>query len=1181
MKYNGAEVGTEKSHVPTVQPGKQLVFTADIEARFGDPVDGIEVIYPDGTRKTIEKHIEAVPGRKQTVAIPYTPKQGETEFTLKLAYGSQVSNPYTVKVRYADENTPAPNPTTRVSTPKPDTPKDSTKKELIDLGTITVDGVVEAGATIDLPIEQLKNTSNTPWSHIYIVSEDEEYVSPLIQKEGDDVTIKAGENFPKEHKLPKYKVERDKRKTKYTVYTDLVNQVLYDNAGSDRVNVLKDFAVPTATFTLDIPNIVTERPNFFGKVAVTSDGVKATEVMNMFPKRPVWPQFLLQDPEQEPVPDLQIVTKGKTHDLSKIDDNGIYKSSQLQVSAPEGKEDVFEYTIRSRNSDVTYNSGKIQVRNVLQDDSKVPELKYPGTLDSKGNVVARTGTSIGIEIDKIPASSKIYMLVDEQGKPYYPNGGSVQYTVKETDFQTPKTLYALDKNDLVVGKFVLKFDEKYNNSMIELVGDNLRSAHFDEQIEQELIVHNYTKNTWDSVNIEYDTLEAKNKRTKAFKVALDTPLKPGESTRVKVNFVPEYEGLDTYKGQFKITDPSRDEKLDVSDEIIFDLSVRTLAEGENPFNFLEGENNTMTVFSIREPRRHTVKSELGRSFTPQIIDPYGNIIEREVTNHVSDSKPVGKVGTFSFKYTPTEEDIERGSATFKFLDKDTGEVVGSSTINYKTAVDYDKVMNVNVNARYPTNRDEPVRVQVDPSRSLAYTVRNTGSFPMVNVEVTDKLVAGDGSGEVLEVELVKPDGFNGTLLPGERKVYTAKLPDGLRPGVEYFTSAEALGNLPKRPARGRDFDGAPDYGEDRSSVLIISPSENLKGNAHIVVQENTVQEYETYKRASRPEDIVVLHDDTENFARTYKNPDGTIVTLSATDGVTIRVSDKPDSAVFTYRPGSKFVRYYEAGSDLYKVVGPADADPFDYEAGPKFIGESVVLASGIKLQNGDTVPMTGPDSLVRLTPYLAHNAIDFYQNVTGASEREARMQASMFFLPASSSSFSLNDEGSLVLSKETVKAKGAGTYDEEVEVFDSITYEVKRIKVNYTIHPDGTAVVNYIEAPEGMDFEVTSNSVDIQDSGSADPTVAVSPGGEGKGDGSVSGAEGAVQRQGRDSVNAVGHQDTDTKDADAVESNEERGRGILAVTGVPAGLVATVLLALMSLLGALVVVRRGRTGKGE
>ena len=156
-----------------------------------------------------------------------------------------------------------------------------------------------------------------------------------------------------------------------------------------------------------------------------------------------------------------------------------------------------------------------------------------------------------------------------------------------------------------------------------------------------------------------------------------------------------------------------------------------------------------------------------------------------------------------------------------------------------------------VNARYATNKDKPVQAAANSPLGFTYEVKNNGSAPMINVELTD-IVYEDGvdedkcvpdvkneNGDIecYPIYVKKPEGFNGTLLPGQRVIFTAEIPEGLKPGARHHNAAEARGELPKRPARGRTFDGEPDYGEDPSSVLIISPRENLKGNAHIVVSE--------------------------------------------------------------------------------------------------------------------------------------------------------------------------------------------------------------------------------------------------------------------------------------------------------------------------------------------------------
>ena len=157
-----------------------------------------------------------------------------------------------------------------------------------------------------------------------------------------------------------------------------------------------------------------------------------------------------------------------------------------------------------------------------------------------------------------------------------------------------------------------------------------------------------------------------------------------------------------------------------------------------------------------------------------------------------------------------------------------------------------------VNARFATNPDKPVSAKANSALGFTYEVKNSGFAPMVNVTLTD-IVYEDGvdedncvPGEVVnetgdikcyELEVKAPEGFDGTLLPGQRVIFTADIPEGLKPGAHHHNAAEARGELQKLPNRGDQFEGEPDYGEDPSSVLIISPRENLKGNAHIVVSE--------------------------------------------------------------------------------------------------------------------------------------------------------------------------------------------------------------------------------------------------------------------------------------------------------------------------------------------------------
>ena len=142
-----------------------------------------------------------------------------------------------------------------------------------------------------------------------------------------------------------------------------------------------------------------------------------------------------------------------------------------------------------------------------------------------------------------------------------------------------------------------------------------------------------------------------------------------------------------------------------------------------------------------------------------------------------------------------------------------------------------------VNARFATNPDKPVSMPAGRTVSFTYEVVNTGSTPMVGVTVEDTVYEGApgaprGKGVPLKVH--PPEGFNGTLLPGQRVIFTGE-PVTLRGGTIHHNAATARGELPPRPKRGRAIESEPNFGEDPASVLIITPRENIKGNAHIIV----------------------------------------------------------------------------------------------------------------------------------------------------------------------------------------------------------------------------------------------------------------------------------------------------------------------------------------------------------
>ena len=208
----------------------------------------------------------------------------------------------------------------------------------------------------------------------------------------------------------------------------------------------------------------------------------------------------------------------------------------------------------------------------------------------------------------------------------------------------------------------------------------------------------------------------------------------------------------------------------------------------------------------------------------------------------------GATEVIKAKMKAPEDAFDFNNVATAFGETSTGEKVGSGPDSAYTKFIKAEV-HKKVNARFATNPDKPVRMGVGNALKFTYEVQNTGSAPMVNVELKDAIFEGDAKDKdgndvpadqlkkVKDLEIKKPEGFNGTLLPGQRVIFTAEIPEGLATNVRHHNQAEARGELPTRPARGRGLAGEPDYGDDPSSTLIISPRENLKGNAHIIVDQ--------------------------------------------------------------------------------------------------------------------------------------------------------------------------------------------------------------------------------------------------------------------------------------------------------------------------------------------------------
>ncbi|MBA1836430.1 hypothetical protein GC584_03050 [Corynebacterium sp. zg912] len=243
-----------------------------------------------------------------------------------------------------------------------------------------------------------------------------------------------------------------------------------------------------------------------------------------------------------------------------------------------------------------------------------------------------------------------------------------------------------------------------------------------------------------------------------------------------------------------------------------------------------------------------------------------------------------------------------------------------------------------VNARFATNAAEPVRAAANSPLGFTYEVKNTGSAPMVNVSLTDAVYEGlidpkNPNFDVTKLKKVKdlkvtaPEGFNGTLLPGQKVIFTAELPKGLEPGTHHHDAAEARGELPKRPARGRNFDGEPDYGEDPSSVLIISPRENLKGNAHIVVSEGA-------EFANDVSAITWIDLNGNGKQDPGEGLSGMKVSLVPTDGSPAvgGVTNTDGNVLFESAPYGEYTFQIESPGNL-RLVEPRDPEKNSFEPG--------------------------------------------------------------------------------------------------------------------------------------------------------------------------------------------------------------------------------------------------------
>ena len=1079
-----------------VQADKQLVFQIGVKNTGNDSLTAIPVKLPNGEIYTAKQTIE--PGKKTSINVLYTPKKGETDLSFTALAPGQPEKIFTAKI---DPQTPKATtaPTQPKDTASPAKPTPEQNKKLWDLGTLKITDPIEEGDSFKLPLKQLKNPSNDVWAGMFVVSEDGKFVKSL--DDGDALAhAQPGRNFSNNmyndytpSSLDEY---TGKKKQTFTIYSGVPSRAKTLTKG--QLDFVKDYGTPVATFDYQLLNFVTEYENYFLPVKVKDRYGKNIDKdnINLMPGDEFAAEFLLKKDKNQKRSfgsDLEVVKDGKA---TKLKNNGAsrYGSKDFVLTAPEktGKEKV-EYHFKPAGDDVfTLNRGEFTVRNVLKDDSKVPQVEIDrGIL---GKLPGKPGEETVISVKKAASSGGIKRACDTDGKCYKVERGEFKYTPTKGDLKTPKKFFLVDDRNLVVGKMDVPFDQKLTESKIEATGKKEHTGYFGDSFEQELTIHNYTPGDLQAVSVLYRSKQndGKYKNTSTHPVVFDTPLKSGESTTVTVNVTPQFEGVDTYAGVFALNvDPKAE---DVTKEVTFNLS-------ENPENTVEPDTD-------------------------------------------------------------------------------------SETETQNTYID------VEVPLQTSSNRAPYVEVDVEPGKWIRYSLQNETIYAKINVKVTDKLIAKDGSGKEHVLNPVALDrNFDGTLLPGERVQFIAEVPDDLDPEGEYHTYAKAVGEVPPKVHYSSAID--PDYEDDPASVAIISPIKDKV--SHIVVEDPGTQ----YVTAKNPENIEIVSTDMRNVTRTYKNPDGSIITVSPNEitfemeGSDLKYRHRgtnkfleqvmPDGTFKLFRADDSGHLSFELITDPHvakKNVKEDGSFQFDYVEGVHLVASK---------EGNRRFHVDGLDSIPWNFPYLKHNMADFYQDVVGAVEEDAEEKYFSTFMSPSEPENSVmvdNGRGGVVLTAAAAQTRGPGSYEEEFDVFDRITFTSQKVKVGYTIHPDGTASVDFIESPEGMEFDVSL----YRPKGSESDVYVDEQGrthdGSGNKDTAMDRLRNRFAGKDADSRSASDESGRVSDDAEDVDDEDEKKdetpfSGALAVTGVPAGAAATVLLALMSLLGALVVVRRGRSGRGE
>ncbi|PAT11804.1 hypothetical protein CKJ80_00875 [Corynebacterium hadale] len=307
--------------------------------------------------------------------------------------------------------------------------------------------------------------------------------------------------------------------------------------------------------------------------------------------------------------------------------------------------------------------------------------------------------------------------------------------------------------------------------------------------------------------------------------------------------------------------------------------------------------------------------------------------------------------------------------------KDDQDKMVASTPNEAYVKFMDMNMQKKVNARFATNADDPVHMAADEDLYFTYEVVNTGSIRMENVTVNDTIYEGDEEsfdpkhpGKGTPMEIIPPKGFNGTLMPGERVVFKGVLPP-LAKGKRHHNAAEAAGQAPEPPKRAKPVDGEPDYGEDVSGLLVITPKENVEGNAHIVVEEGAALPAVTNVDGN------IWVDMNEDGKRDAKDTNfgGMDITLHSLDGLpdVKTTSDSDGTFNFAAAPAGKYTL------QMRNPGGVVLADPLDPDKNENGIGAAL---------ESKEFEITGDEEKMDVDVRLLDRPIEYTETTTPAPE---------------------------------------------------------------------------------------------------------------------------------------------------------------------------------------------------